>query len=212
MEEIQTRFERKYHVSRETFLQLTDYVELLKKWQLKINLISNNTLDQIWERHIEDSLQLVSYVPRGTSQIIDIGSGGGLPGIVLAAATKLPVAMVESDIKKCMFLQEAVRKLNLSHCNIYSQRVEKAKFEIADKSKITITARALAEIVDIFALAVNLSNNNGIAEFTLILPKGKSAGIELDKAKKDWSFEVQSHPSVTDSEASILVINNLKRI
>lgn len=210
MEEIYARFAEKYHVSRETFLQLLDYVELLKKWQQKINLISNNTLSQIWERHIEDSMQLINYVPRGTSQIIDIGSGGGLPGIVLAIATKLPVAMIESDMKKCIFLDEVSRQLSLVNCKSYTQRVEKAELNLMVKNNITITARAMAEINNIFGLVTNLANINGISDFTLILPKGKSAAIELDKTKKDWLFEVNSHPSITDPEASILVINNLK--
>ncbi len=210
-DEIQIRFGQKYHVSRETFLQLSDYVEILKKWQAKVNLISNNTIAQIWKRHIEDSLQLASYVPRETSGIIDIGSGGGLPAIVLAAATKLPVVMVESDMKKCIFLNEACRNLDLTNCKAYTERAEKAKVYIADKSHILITARALAEITEIFRLAFNLKNNNDLNRFTLILPKGKTAAIELDKAKQDWSFEVKSHPSVTEPEASILVISNLER-
>ena len=210
MEEIQVRFAQKYHVSRETFLQLTDYVAILKKWQAKINLVSNNTIDSIWERHIEDSLQLTSYVPRGTSQIIDIGSGGGLPGIVLAAALKTPIALVESDTKKCAFLSEATRTLGLTNCKIYNSRIEKAKIEISNNTHVVISARALAEIYEIFRLVVNLKENNGFSVFTLILPKGKTAAIELDKAKQDWSFEAESYPSNTEQDASILVIRNLR--
>ena len=210
MEALYNKFAQNYDVSRETFLQLTEYVEILKKWQRQINLISNSTLPDIWERHIEDSLQLIKFVPRETAEIIDIGSGGGLPGLILAIYCRIPVHLVESDMKKCNFLAEAARQLGLTNCKIYNKRAEEARVELSSTNNILITARALAEITEIFALANNISKNNNISHYNLLLPKGRSADIEISKAKEFWEFDLEKHQSVTEKDASILVINHIR--
>jgi 16S rRNA (guanine527-N7)-methyltransferase len=155
-------------------------------------------------------LQLATYVPRGTLAIIDIGSGAGLPGIILATATSLPTYLIESDMKKTVFLEEVCRKLGLNKCKIHGERAEKAKIDVDNKTNILITARAVAEIAEIFDMVVKLKNNNDLNDITLLLPKGKTADIEIEKAKKDWEFDFKKYPSKTDNNASILVINNIR--
>ena len=210
MENIETRFADKYNVSRETFLQLSDYIELLQKWQQKINLISNATTNDIWFRHIEDSLQLLNYVPRETLQIIDLGSGGGLPAIPLAITTKKPVFMVESDKRKCAFLEEAIRITELNLCKSFQSRVENAKLPLTTSHGIIITARALAETTDLFRIIKLLILNNNISECRILLPKGKDAASEVERAKLEWEFEFTTHQSITDQAATILEIKNLR--
>lgn len=203
-------YAQKYNVSRETFLQLTEYVEILKKWQRKINLISNNTLEAIWGRHIEDSLQIIKYVPRETSAIIDIGSGAGLPGIPVAIVTGLPAWLVESDRKKCSFMEEASRNCQTSNIKIICERIEKAAIN-ANNHKITITARALAELRILLHLINILKNNNKLDICNLLLPKGQTSDKEIEEALLEWDFEYIKHNSITESNSSILEIKNLRR-
>lgn len=209
------KFAEKYNVSRETFLQLTEYVELLQKWQKKINLVSPTTIENAWERHIEDSLQLLPYVSRETSAIIDLGSGAGLPGIPMAITTKLPVWLIESDRKKCSFLEESARICRLQSTKIICQRIEKSVVDIPNtdmaEKEITITARALAELTELFGLINQLCINNKLGACKLLLPKGQSADKELEEAKLEWDFDFEKFTSVTDNRASILLIKNLRR-
>jgi len=209
------KFAEKYNVSRETFLQLTEYVELLQKWQKKINLVSPTTIENAWERHIEDSLQLLPYVSREASAVIDLGSGAGLPGIPVAITTKLPVWLIESDRKKCSFLEESARICGLQNAKIICERIEKAVVDISnintEKKEIIITARALAELTELFGLINHLCVNNKLGPCKLLLPKGQSADKELEQAKLKWDFDFEKFSSVTDSRASILLIKNLRR-
>lgn len=211
MEEIFARLAKNYNVSRETFLQLSDYVAILLKWQSRINLISSNTAPDIWHRHIEDSLQLLPHVPRETSLIIDIGSGSGMPGIPLAITTKLTTFLIESDQRKCIFLEEAARITKSDNIKVLQKRAENAKMTLPATTGILISARAVAETTDLFSIISTLIINNNISDYKILLPKGKTASNELDIAKAEWDFEFSSHKSITDEAASILVIQNLRR-
>lgn len=212
MEEIFLNLNAKYNVSRETFLQLSDYVEILLKWQAKINLISGSTAADIWHRHIEDSLQLAPYVSRETSIIVDLGSGGGMPGIPLAITTRLPVNLVESDQRKCIFLEEAARITRSDNVKVHQKRAEKAILNLPVTSGILITARALAETTDLFSVITALISNNNISDYKILLPKGKTALQEIEVAKKEWKFDHIIQKSATDESASILLIENLNKI
>jgi 16S rRNA (guanine527-N7)-methyltransferase len=194
--------------------QLTKFVDLLIKWQAKVNLISNSTKDEIWNRHIKDSLQLAQYIPQNTTAIIDLGSGGGLPAVPLAVETKLPVCMVESDRKKCLFLQESIRLLELKSSKIINSRIESATLNLGqgEITHCTITARALADLNKLFEYIKTLLENNKITSYTLILPKGKTVESEISEAKKYWDFSCEKFNSDTSNEASILVISHFEKL
>lgn len=135
------------NVSRETFDKLTAYVALLEKWQPRINLIANSTVTDIWHRHVLDSAQLVSHIPAGTKTILDVGSGGGFPGLVLAIMTDATVHLVESDQRKSIFLQTVIRELQLTAV-VHNHRLE----SLPPMAPDLITARALASVEKLLIL------------------------------------------------------------
>ena len=185
------------------------YVELLLKWQKKINLISAGTIDDIQKRHIDDSLQLQKFIPPGTKSIIDIGTGAGLPGIPLCIATGIKTYLIESDRRKSVFLNEVVRTLKLDAV-VINQRAETAV--VADlRAPVVITARAIKELAELLAIIHPFLENNKIEAYRLILMKGRNVSRETEKAQKTWAFEVVYEQSETDPAASILIVDKLKK-
>jgi 16S rRNA (guanine527-N7)-methyltransferase len=194
-------------VSRETFLTLQAFESLVRRWTPAINLVSKRSLQDLWSRHIVDSAQIFQYCPPTAKLWADFGSGGGFPGIVVAvlAKTSLPelrVTLVESDLRKATFLRQSVQALSLS-ADVLSQRVE----AIPPLSADVVSARALAPLSEILALADGHLSAHGIA----IFPKGARYAEEIADARKAWSFDVDVLPSLSDSEAAILVIRNIHR-
>lgn len=180
--------------------KLIAYVDLIKKWQPKINLIGNETINDIWERHVFDSAQLLEYIDDNES-VSDLGSGAGLPGIVLAILNPLlKVRLIEIDKRKCVFLNEVKLKLGLK-IEILNQKIEDS-----DLKTSVITARALTEIENILTLTVKKVTN----ETRFILLKGEKAEMELKSASKKFSFEVENHPSVTNPLSSIIILRRVK--
>jgi 16S rRNA (guanine527-N7)-methyltransferase len=189
------------HVPRETFSHLENYVNLLKKWQSKINLISNSTISDIWKRHIVDSAQLIEYLSK-SDKVIDLGSGGGFPGIVLSILGIKDMTLVESDSRKAEFLKEAARTVGIK-INVICQRVEK----VALDGFAIVTARGFASLKDIFQmLAPTLTK-----EHKLLLLKGKSFKEEISAAEVDWSFDYKHFPSVTDKAGVVALIENASK-
>jgi len=189
-------------VSRETFTRLSIYHDLLIKWQTKINLVSADSIADSWSRHFLDSLQLKNHLPKNEKAIIDIGSGAGFPGMVLSIAGVKNVHLVESDGKKISFLQEVAR-LTGSDAIIHHSRVEGIKIEKVG----IIIARAVSDLDQLFAYVVPHVSHETICLF----PKGKNYAKEIEDAKKEWSFDCEAIPSVTDNQGAILKISNLKR-
>lgn len=197
-------------VSRETIEKLKIYQRLLEKWQQKINLIASSTLPQAWQRHFEDSLQLLNYFPKpasGTFQnLIDLGSGAGFPGLVLAIACPhtLKVTLVESNFKKCVFLENVSRE-TFSPVNIIKGRIENLpavlKFDV-------ITARGLAPLDRLLDYAEPLIKETSVCLFL----KGKEVDKEIAESEKKWKFDLALFQSLTDSSARILKITSPKRI
>jgi len=183
--------------------RLAAYRDLLLRWNATINLVSAKTAAELDERHIADSLQLVPLLPED-GPIADLGSGGGLPGIVIAAA--LPdreIHLVESDKRKCAFLIEAAGTLGLAKVKVHARRIEQA----ALPPIAAVTARALAPLPALLGHAAGLLAPGGIA----VLPKGRSAEQELTSASAHWHFTIERFESRTDPEATILRLSEIRR-
>ena len=200
-------FEEKYSVSHETFLKLQTYLSLLKDWQEKFNLVSNSSLDDAWNRHFLDSAQLFKYVPETAKTLVDMGTGAGFPGMVLAiiANEKTPylnVVLVESILKKTMYLKEVAEKTQ-TKVEIVNGRIE----EIKNKKFEVITSRAMTSLDKLLSYAMPFFKKETIC----IFPKGKKYAEELSEAHKKWQFKCRIEPSEISDEGKILIISNLKK-
>jgi len=196
------------NVSRETFEELQQFADLVRKWTPKINLISPATIPELWERHIVDSAQIYRFAPESYEKWVDIGSGGGFPGIVMAiiAKTQQPNAsfiLIESDQRKATFLRTAARELNL-RVTVLAERIEKASAQGAD----VVSARALSTLSTLLPLIERHINSDGQA----ILHKGKKAGEEIADARQNWRFDLEEFSSLTDLGGQILIVKGISRV
>ena len=189
-------------VPRETFESLDRYVELLIEENQHQNLISRSTVDEIWRRHIADSAQIVRFAPRVDSSWLDIGSGAGLPGLVVAILTEGPVTLVEPRKLRADFLHRAAEALGLSH----RVTVHMAKAERISGSFDVITARAVASLDALLRISRHLSTD----KTRWLFPKGKSAKSELDEAQGKWQGVFDLEPSRTDPEAAIIIAEHIQ--
>jgi 16S rRNA (guanine527-N7)-methyltransferase len=182
-------------VPRETFERLELYVERLKAENRRQNLVSASTLDQIWKRHILDSAQLVRFEPHVGASWVDVGSGAGLPGIVIACLVEGPVTLVEPRRLRTEFLRGAIAVLGLDAI-IECARIERitGRFDV-------ITGRAVAPLTKFFEMSQHLSTE----KTQWVLPKGQSAQSELAEAKRAWQGVFHVEPSVTDANSRIIV-------
>lgn len=193
-------------VSRETEERLQEFSALLAKWTTRINLIAPSTKAVIWQRHILDSAQLYPLAPT-FSHWADLGSGGGLPGLVIAIlaadrAPKAQITLVESDTRKAAFLFTAARALDLSP-GIETRRIE----HLAPLGADIISARALKPLPELLALVVPHLGPTGRA----LLPKGRHAEEEIAAANLQWRFDLTRTPSITEPDASILSLERITR-
>ena len=195
------------NVSRETLERLAQFEGLVRRWTPRINLIAPGTVDDIRDRHSRDSGQLLELAPHDAENWVDLGSGGGFPGIVIAilAAERRPdlrIALVESDARKCAFLEAAIRELGLDVA-VHRRRAEGEPAMLAD----VVSARALAPLVKLLPLALDWVKPGGV----LLFPKGARVDDELTDARKCWHMSVERIASVTDPQASILRIKECRR-
>ena len=165
------------NVSRETMEKFNKYLNWLKNWQKKLNLVGSSTLNDPWRRHILDSGQITKYIRNKNDPIIDVGSGAGLPGVVLSIMGYKNIVMVESDYKKTVFIVEALRMCN-SKAQVLNERIEKLEC-LGGK---TLTFRAFAPIEKVF----NLLGDKIKKETRLVFLKGKTAMEEVRNSKKTW--------------------------
>ena len=189
-------------VSRETLDLLHAYAERLKMANSEQNLVAASTLDQLWERHILDSAQLVRFEPGDGASWVDIGSGAGLPGIVVAALVSGPVTLVEPRRLRAGFLAETVDALGLAG----RVSVVPAKIEHVRGPFDVITARAVAPLGRLLGMGLHLAQEGTI----WALPKGRNANSELAEARRSWQCEARSEASCTDPQATILVLSKVK--
>lgn len=191
------------NVSRETKEKLELYVSLLQQWNTKINLVSKQTVDQVWDRHILDSLQLASFIEPSVGSIADFGTGGGFPGLVLAIVTGIPITLIESDIRKTVFLREVARQTQ-SNVNILCKRIEQVDIPPVD----LITARALASLEILLSFSEYRVKRNGYCLFL----KGRQVDDEIAEAQQNWEFDYLKIPSKTSSDGVIVKINQFRHI
>ena len=189
------------NVSRETFAKVERLVALLRMENERHNLVSAATLESVWARHIVDSAQLVAFSASGRSWV-DLGSGAGFPGLVVALLHSGPVTLVESRRLRAEFLAKAADQMEVEVEIVQAdvRRVEGRTFDV-------ISARAFAPLPRLFELAAHLAT----PETIWVLPKGRSAQSELDAVRGSWQGEFRLEPSVTDEEARILVARGVER-
>ena len=194
-------------VSRETLERLEIYIDLLRRWNPKINLVSPRTLDQAWHRHVLDSAQIYGLAGQGGGLWADFGSGGGFPGLVAAILTEADgrwrVVLVESDQRKAAFLRAVSRECGI-RANVLPNRIESTARIDAD----IISARALAPLDTLLGFCELHMAARGAALF----PKGARADEEVAVAREKWSFTCEATPSVTDDAAVILKIGDIQRV
>jgi 16S rRNA (guanine527-N7)-methyltransferase len=201
------------NVSRETLAMLHTYHDLLLHWQKAVNLVAPSTLDNIWERHFADSAQLYQLLPELPANqpvnLLDLGSGAGFPGLVLAILLRKKnnvfIHLVESNGRKCAFLRDVARKIGIE-VGIHNSRIESLLLAKKISSVQIFTARALAPLPQLLEY-VQSSWDKGTQALFL---KGRDSAQEMEQAKRKWNFEVGCVPSNTCSDGCIVVIKNLK--
>ena len=197
-------------VSRETYEKLCIFHKILIKWQKSINLISKNTVKNIWERHFLDSAQLYKFVKNIEGNVIDFGSGAGFPGLVLAIMGKKNIHLVESDHKKCVFLRE-IAMLTETDITIHNCRIEDLSFINVD----LITCRALAsmsKLIEYVEIFINKSQTERQELPKLLFLKGKSFYSEILELSKTKKISFKEYPSITDTHAKILYISKVDKL
>lgn len=201
-------FRDAFDVSRETLARLEAHLALLAKWNPRINLVSKASLADPWTRHIADSAQLWRLRPREPRLWLDLGSGAGFPGLVIAAlaleATPgLEVRLVESDQRKAAFLREVIRTAGLP-ATVLDRRVEALPPQAAD----VVSARALAPLADLLAMVEKHRRPGGIGLF----PKGETVHKEIADARAHWRFDHNIHASLTEQKAAVVEIGAIDRV
>jgi 16S rRNA (guanine527-N7)-methyltransferase len=198
--EAQAWLRDKFSVSRETQEKLEAFIGFLKREAESQNLISASTLEHIWSRHVVDSAQLLKFLPAESTSgnWIDLGSGAGFPGLIVAILSNFNVTLVESRGRRIDYLRRAVLMLDMeSHVTVAGmplERLETAPFSV-------ISARAFAPLPRLFGLAERFSTDKTL----WLLPKGRNAAKEWDEVEPYWNGDFRIENSVTDAEAGILV-------
>ncbi|MFL6733098.1 MAG: 16S rRNA (guanine(527)-N(7))-methyltransferase RsmG [Sphingomicrobium sp.] len=186
-------------VSRETVAKLESYSSLLRDESHRQNLISKSTIDTLWERHVLDSAQLARFAP-ASAKWVDLGSGAGLPGVVIAIVTTGAVTMVEPRRLRADFLSKVVADLKLE-AEVWCGKAERieGKFDV-------ITARALAPLEKLLRMAQHLSHPDTV----WILPRGRNAKSELAEVDRSWHYDLRAERSITDPDSEILLLSKVR--
>ncbi len=193
-------------VSRETAARMKTYESMLEDWNARHNLVSRASLTDVWRRHFWDSAQLIDFIPPTAHSLVDLGSGAGFPGLVLAellCKRHMKIVLYEATAKKCRFLEAVAERLGLK-VDIRNARVEMALPEPFD----VITARACAPLVLLFGYAQRFWGQGTVGLFL----KGQNVELELTQANKSWKTKLLRHPSRSDSSGVILEVRELRRV
>lgn len=204
-------FTRAFGVSRETTDRLETYAGLLRRWQKTINLVAPRTLDDIWHRHFADSAQIYALIPRDADRLVDLGSGAGFPGMVLAIMaagephSRLRVTLIESDTRKAAFLREVARTLGIA-VDIIPARIESDQIRAIVDRIDCVTSRALAPLPRLLELSSPFFASSTVGLFL----KGRDVTSEIRDAERDWTFALHLQPSRTEADARIAVVTDLR--
>ncbi len=194
-------------VSRETLERLEIYVALLRRWQRRRNLVGPRTLADIWRRHILDSGQIAALLPGGARRLVDLGSGAGLPGLVLALVSGVATDLIEADAAKAAFLTEAIR-LTGAPARVHRVRIESVRPWPSD----AVTARALAPLPRLLDLAHPfVEAGEAPGRPVCLFPKGVGWRRELTETRESWHIAARHAPSATDPDAAILIVAEARR-
>ncbi len=199
-----------FGVSRESCRRLQVFADELERWQKRINLVGPATLKHLWVRHIADGLQLVRHLPQQTRQVIDLGSGSGVPGLVLALgmAGEIHMVLVESNAKKAAFARNVAQKAGI-RVRIENRRIEELDMAaLGCDAHTVVTARALAPLPKLLDLAFPMLEKGAQGLFL----KGQDVGKELTEATKYWKIRHEVLPSVTDESGAIVRIREIERV
>ena len=196
--------EDEIYFSESILSSLDIYIELIKKWQKNINLVSKNSIDHLWNRHVIDSAQLYSLLPAPKKglYIYDIGSGAGFPGMVLGIMGRKDIILCESNKRKCEFLKEVSRitNTNISIVNIRAQKLD-------GRSALAITSRALASLDALLEISMPILREKGVCVF----PKGRTWKEELTVAEKKFIINYNTVQSITSSDSKIIIITKVRK-
>lgn len=196
------------NVSRESFVQIETYVDLLLTWQNKINLIGPSTVENIWRRHVLDALQLLPLMHSKTEAVADLGSGAGIPGLILALGGNLRAELYESNGKKVAFLREAIRQTKVN-AQVHQIRLETLENHLPERIPDYVTARALAPLEKLLFWTEPLLKRGAIGLFH----KGQDVDSEVNEATKFWKIgAIIRHASMTDSDGTILEVKEIARV
>lgn len=202
-------FQAKFGISRETLDRLATYAQILTRWQATINLVAPSTLGDVWHRHFADSAQLWQFRPPNARIWLDIGSGAGFPGLVLAILGAENGAthhiLIESDARKAAFLREVARATGIT-VDILCMRIENSETRAKVKPVDCLTARALAPLPRLLEMSAPYFTSSTLGLFL----KGKDAAAEVEEAAESWRFDCELKPSMTDAEARVVLLKALK--
>lgn len=199
-------FQKIFNVSDAVLAQVEIYHALLLKWNKAINIVSPKSLDEAWGRHFIDSAQVSRFIPDGTKIYADLGCGGGFPGLVVAMMRpELTVHLVESDERKCQFMRTVVREAGLLNVTVHTKRIEDVT---GDFTPDAVSARALKSLEELFDFVMPWAIEN--PNLHMVFMKGAKADEEIAQGKARFDFALQSHDSITDSGAKLLVVTKLQ--
>ncbi|MDA0231755.1 MAG: 16S rRNA (guanine(527)-N(7))-methyltransferase RsmG [Proteobacteria bacterium] len=200
-------FVRDYDVSRETCARLEQFVQLLRHWNRRVNLVSKDSLNDVWRRHIADSAQLRDVIPAYEGALIDVGSGAGFPGMVLAIMGLADIHLIEAGAKKCVFLREAARitgcQVTIHNIRLGDDSASLAALPVA----AIVTARAVSPLAKLLDIVFPIVYDRTYCMFS----KGMQAEDELKAARESWQFDVRQVPSKVEPGGVILKINHIRR-
>ena len=194
-------FQKLTGVSRETLEKFSTYVALLTKWQKAINLVSNKSLPDVWERHVLDSYQILKHAPNDKGVWIDMGSGAGFPALIVAMASDFEVHVIESDHRKCQFMREVSRETS-TPITIHTKRID----AVEPFPATVISARALASLEKLLEYSENFATD----ETVYLYLKGQDVDAELTNAAKCWRMDTVKHSSLSSSEGCILQLKDVR--
>jgi 16S rRNA (guanine527-N7)-methyltransferase len=199
-------------IGEQEYLKLQNFVALLAEWNEKMNLVSKNSFADVWVRHVLDSAQLITYLPKNLKHLVDIGSGAGFPAIVLAILVEriIPEAkltLVESITKKTVYLNDVVQKLGLKNVEIINDRVENIGKNTVFKDVDVITARAVAQLDVLCSYAKHIGNANT----KLLLLKGQKWAEEDELAQNHWQYDLTIYPNKYCLDGVVMELLNLRK-